>query len=583
MSSPEEIHRHAGYLLDNQQGIALLIDSRRTDFPIVGISSGFRDLTKYTLEDVLGSNFALMIQKAPNFAVSKSAIKNLTNYFDTCRSELESISETHVEQPLTRKDGSHVGCLFCAGLCELRRHTYVLLIAVEVGEGLAPTVSAARRAELAESSRAGFRRVRRVLNVQAFKERFTSDASLASTISEPESPAWGRCRPVRQAHFSKGHRREKVLLQPAAPPPAFAFFSQRLQDHCVLTNDGYTATRREAHELQNGCLLFSDRPMIRSLSGLEFSVRVDIVGHGFCGLPLLGFTRKKPADCSGLYPRVTSCLGNSVLVGSGGKAFARDQDEHFIMGFKLPPQHEVAVWTSPKEAAQKFEVLRAGDVLKCVYTREGGIQLWKNGAKIIDFDIGRPIDCQSDYYAVVDVCLTASTVTVLPSKPSKGFRPKGIETMLSPIMSLGDLPLMSQDFLDSGGDDSDSAMSCGKVGSSSSCSTESTAEMRDSDNAFSGITASVPGSHKRARSEHLQDFREQLLKSSQSDEQAIQSSSVSPQAAPVANILAPKLSMGDRRELSPMLSLCASLGCTLACILCPFFFGVWARHRLKHV
>ena len=45
-------------------------------------------------------------------------------------------------------------------------------------------------------------------------------------------------------------------------------------------------------------------------------------------------------DKPDLYPAVCRCLGASVLVGACGEAFARDQEEHFRIGFKSPPQTE---------------------------------------------------------------------------------------------------------------------------------------------------------------------------------------------------------------------------------------------------
>lgn len=55
-----------------------------------------------------------------------------------------------------------------------------------------------------------------------------------------------------------------------------------------------------------------------------------------------------------------------------------------------------------------------GDVLGCMYTKSGHIQLWRNGSLVFDFDTGRPVDEATDYYAVVDVCLSAYAVSLMP-------------------------------------------------------------------------------------------------------------------------------------------------------------------------
>lgn len=185
----------------------------------------------------------------------------------------------------------------------------------------------------------------------------------------------------------------------------------------MLQNSGCTAVRREAEELPKGCLVFSDRPMTAHTEGLLFALRVDSVTDGFAGFPLMGFTRRKPRDRPDLYPEVSHCMGQSVLIGRDGKASARDQRDHFRMGFKQPPADEVQQWdmAAPSNISHQDKCLRTprvGDVLRCVYTRSGRIQVWLNQAKVWDIDTGRPIDYASDYYAVVDVCLSVTGVSI---------------------------------------------------------------------------------------------------------------------------------------------------------------------------
>lgn len=194
----------------------------------------------------------------------------------------------------------------------------------------------------------------------------------------------------------------------------FIWFSDRLQDHSLLCNCSSTAARREPDDLPSGCLVFSDSPIAMSPEGFAFSVRIDGMTAGFKGLPLLGFTRRRPADEPGLHPQVSTCLGASVLIGKQGQAFARDQHEHFVMGFKRPPEHEVETWPKASDLRRVPEPrLRLGDTLRCLYTRDGRLQLWVNEGLILNFDTGRPVDCGQDHFAVVDVCLSVTSVTVL--------------------------------------------------------------------------------------------------------------------------------------------------------------------------
>lgn len=217
----------------------------------------------------------------------------------------------------------------------------------------------------------------------------------------------------------RGHRREK-LLKHKTDGREFGFYTQRLDARCILSSDGCTATRREAAQLPKGCLVFSEKSLKigRAEGGsFEFSVRIDGIEPKWYGLPLLGFTRREPMDSPDLYPQFGMCLGQSVLVGYDGNAFARDQCSNFVIGFKKPPQDEIAV-LSPKQQQLNSESPRIsiGDILRCVYTRLGVIQLWLNLEKIIEVDTERHIDPSASYYAVADVCYNVNSLTVIPSQ-----------------------------------------------------------------------------------------------------------------------------------------------------------------------
>merc|ERR1719359_1796915 len=107
--------------------------------------------------------------------------------------------------------------------------------------------------------------------------------------------------------------------------------------------------RREPHELVSNCLVFGDTPVKLTRLGLFFAVEVTDVIESFEGLPVLGFTSREPLDNIDLYPVVSKCLGKSVLVGGIGEAFARDQHEHFKMGFRMPPAKEIERWALNKD------------------------------------------------------------------------------------------------------------------------------------------------------------------------------------------------------------------------------------------
>mmetsp|Transcript_74013 Transcript_74013/g.176164 ORF Transcript_74013/g.176164 Transcript_74013/m.176164 type:complete len:743 (+) Transcript_74013:148-2376(+) len=385
----DEAYRTVGHIMDYLEERALLVDALCLDAPIVGATTGFCQLTGYDRREVLGRNCRMMLQGVPEAAISKSSRKNVRDFCHMCQIKgLKDISETTSMQPNSRQDGSFFMNLFLLGLCMVHGHPYILSVQIEMGEGLFVRLRQDELAEAKEKARNMFKQIRATL-----KEK-SGDVAMCREISN-----------------------HMPLVDEGAPE--FAFFNGRLQDHCLLVNDGFTAIRREPEEVASSCLVFGDRPLRKAAQGLSFRVRVDCATEKFVGFPLLGFTRRQPSDSVSLYPVVSKCLGASLLVGACGEAFARDQNENFNIGFKQPPQTEIQSWilqadVPPQRRAPPVP-LKSGDVLQCIYTWSGRIQLLSNGAQVMDFDTGRPLCDKTDYYAVVDVCLAAFCVSILPS------------------------------------------------------------------------------------------------------------------------------------------------------------------------
>eukprot|EP00930_Biecheleria_cincta_P046122 TRINITY_DN31810_c0_g1_i1.p1 TRINITY_DN31810_c0_g1~~TRINITY_DN31810_c0_g1_i1.p1 ORF type:complete len:774 (+),score=113.69 TRINITY_DN31810_c0_g1_i1:112-2433(+) len=383
-----EGYRRVGYLINDEEEAFLLADVECADCPLIGVSQGFTNLTGFKRDQLLGRNCRVMHGGVPEVAISKSVRKNLRDFCRMCRAKyLSHISEVTSLQPNAREDGSQFVNFFLVGLVHVHNRPYLLGVQRSVGEGLFVTLNSHLLEQITEAARSSFKRLRaklcRAEPVIAHLPRMTSGGSRSSTSA-----------------------------------PGFSFFSERLQDHCLLLNGDRTAIRREPQELATNCLVFGNSPVRHSADGLFFAVKVEDAVQTFEGLPILGFTKLKPCDRPDLYPTVCRCLGSSVLTGSCGDAFARDKPEHFKMGFKPPPQHEVASWSSqadlpPHKRRPPVPVL-PGDVLGCMYTSSGHIQLWRNGAMVLDFDTGRPVDAAVDYYAVVDVCLSVYAVSLLP-------------------------------------------------------------------------------------------------------------------------------------------------------------------------
>lgn len=426
----KKMKRHQ--FLDKVDDIALLLDAMKTNVPIVSVSHGFQQATGYTCTDVFGSDLETFIAKAPAASLSRSEQKSLNEYCLACtRLEVLHISETAVVQPVTREDGSHFMCMYLAGLCEIRSRPYVLVAMMDMGVGLGGSIPWQTRVDAVEQSRQNFIRIRHYINGHNLKAKFLSNTSFASSqlmtslgterqISSCSQISQGSigstCRPRQNFHWSiRGHRRTEAFETAAETLPAFAFFSERLQSHSILTNEGYSAARRECKQLQSGSLVFSDKCLKLGDEGYEFSLLVDAVEPTWSnGLPLLGFTRRRPTDSPDLYPKLAKGLGQSVLIGLDGKAFARDQHEHYVMGFKPPTSDQISSWSPglPKTFPPKLSI---GDLLRCVYTRTGLLQVFLNSEIVLEVDVERPIDPEVDYFAVVDVCFNVSGVSVCSS------------------------------------------------------------------------------------------------------------------------------------------------------------------------
>jgi len=387
-----ECYEEVGFLLNDEEDPALLADLESTDNPLVGLSRGFSELTGFSQDKVLGRNCRMLLQGVPEVAISKSVRKNLRDYCRMCRMRrLHCISEMTSLQPNARHDGSQFVNFFLVGLIEVRQRRFLLGVQRYMGEGLFVAMNRWQAEQVAESTRASFKRIRAKLR---------SAEPIPARITEG---AW-EGRPSNAPYFS--------------------FFSERLQDHCMLLHGGWTAMRREPQEIATNCLVFGNAPVRKTAEGLYFAIRVNDSVQTFDGLPLMGYTSLKPVDRPELYPAVCRCLGSSVLTGACGEAFARDKLEHFKMGFKSPPQTEVESWSTqpnvPMHKRRSPVPAMPGDIFGCLYTRDGRIQLWRNGTLALDFDVHRPLDEEKDYYAVIDVCLSSYCVSLMPhSKPSE--------------------------------------------------------------------------------------------------------------------------------------------------------------------
>lgn len=379
----KEAYEAVGHLLNNVDQPALIVDALCMDCPIVGATPDFCKLVGYDLDQILGNNCRMMLQGVPDMAISRSARKNIRNYCNMCQVVgLKEISEVASLQPNARKDGRHFMNYFLLGLCRVQNRFLILGVPMHLGDGLFVKLTSQLNTQTFESARDTFKRIRDYLRLSVDGLRPCETLSRQVTA--------------------------------ASQQPDFGFFAERLQDHCLLINSGFTAIRREADEVPTNAITFSDRPVKLSKEGLSFTVHVDEITRAFHGLPVLGFTKRKPTDHPDLYPTVAKGMGSSVLVGACGEAFARDQYEHHVFGFKKPTKEQLSTW-GPKEGCL-LPVLERGDLLGCTYTREGRAQMHINDELIIDFDVERPIDVNAAYYAVIDVYLSAQSLTIMRSQ-----------------------------------------------------------------------------------------------------------------------------------------------------------------------
>jgi len=371
------------YALDDA---VLLLNPWDEDPQILAASSGFSNIAGFSSADLVGSSTDILTRHVPKVALSRSTRKNVASFCASCRTPGVQIADTVAIQALSRKDGSTFVSFSVYSLCKLDQRPVVVCIHRHLCDGIAArSLTTQKMEELTEAIREDAKRIRNMIDP-----------------------------PMRGEDVLCGWR--KSLGQAM---PNFAFYNERLQHHCTLFDDCLVATRREADQLANGCMVFGDRPASPSLTGLTFSVRIEEALASFAGLPLLGFTRRKPQDHAKLYSTTAKGLGASVLVGAMGEAFAREQYEHFVIGFKQPPQSEVKTFSMQPDVPAHKRVppvcLSQGDILECNYTWEGRIQMYQQGVLIIDFDTGIPIDETAEYYAVVDVSLSACSVALVPS------------------------------------------------------------------------------------------------------------------------------------------------------------------------
>mmetsp|Transcript_42177 Transcript_42177/g.68318 ORF Transcript_42177/g.68318 Transcript_42177/m.68318 type:complete len:505 (+) Transcript_42177:104-1618(+) len=384
----------------------LLIDPLSDHFPVIAASAGFCSQTGRPAADCIGPAWDLLVRGVPEVLISKSSKKNFLSYCHACASpDLDKISEVLCIQPCALKEGVVFASALVLSLC---RHPstlrpYVLMLLIPIVEGVGAYLSMKVMAQMQEEAR----------DILQRKSGKLFDSSTRSWLTQDfDGETLGR-----DMRFSKCAVEESQLT----------FFGERLQGQSLLRNGSRTAARREPGEVPRGCLVFSDRPVRPTGEGLRFRVHVDGVTGAFSGLPVLGFTRRRPEDSTALYPEVTKCLGASVLIGGLGEAWARDKESHLELGFKKPLAEELEEFhLEPEVPLYKRKALAElceGDVLECCYTWEGRIQMMLNGQMLMDVDVRRPLDAREAYYVVVDVSSSATSMTLLFPKSSSLLSP----------------------------------------------------------------------------------------------------------------------------------------------------------------
>lgn len=356
---------------------ALLVDPSHGGHPIIAASSRLCSLLGRPSQDLLGAKYCTLVDGVPQVMISRSARSNIEDFCNSCvRHNVQRIGDLSVLQTLLSADATPFVGHVSLGLCVVDQRPLVF-VAVQVASDCAQrSIRKDELQELAEEARRCLTR--------------------------------GRSCVLGFDHADKARY--------ASSDVGFLFSGKRLQDHCVLLGGGSSALRREAVEVPSGCLLVGDRPVPMFTRGLGFAVRVDHVAEHFQGFPTLGFTRRAPRDES--IPSVAKCLAESVLISSCG-ASARDQSQHYVMGFRKPPQTEIATWVPPADDHSSKKQLKEGDIIEVWYTWTGRIEMHLNGHRLMDFDVGRPVVAACSYYAVVDVCLECAGVTLMPVSRSQ--------------------------------------------------------------------------------------------------------------------------------------------------------------------
>jgi hypothetical protein len=407
-------HRFAGRLVADMEEPVLILDPALGGCPIVGASAGFCTTTGRTVEELLGSGLDSLSEGVPATWLSHSSRRNQESFCRECANpDLAGIAETAVIQPQARTDGSVFMGFTLHGLCVVPSFAglrkYIVSAVIPLGEGCQQRLGRAAHTELEERARGILDKTR-------------------GRVSTLRSPDW----------CGEGKIDLRDLEQ-----PTFGFYTRRLEGHAVVTGGGRTAVRREPLELPTGCLMFGDRPAQKTPEGLAFRVRVESTTGMFSGLPFVGFTTRRPCGEADGLPQLSKCLAESVVVGGCGEAFARDKSTHYVMGFKPPPATEIQSWSLqpdlPSHQREPPAVARVGDEIECRYTWDGRLQFLVNDTMVMDFDTGRPLAEETQYYVVVDVCFSTSSLTLMPSSGSKESRKTHSRTRASEVSSMSTL------------------------------------------------------------------------------------------------------------------------------------------------
>jgi len=371
-------------LVREQESAIVVFDPSQPNAPIVAMNDSFCKMVKSPHANFVGTTFADLLCELPQWAKSRSAQQNFANFCSTCsKREVSSAGETFLMQSFPHRDGSLFMGQLSLGFCVVQDSRFVVGSLIKAGDVMT-RLSSAQLTQLADQALDILHRAR-ARGIHAAQQRSvtTGEGNLDMCGSKTDG--------VQQ----KGS----------------AFFGSRLPDCAVLLHGGRTAMRREPDEVANGCLVFGSHPLQQTVQGLSFAVQVDGVSSRFKSLPSIGVTRREPTS-NMLFPRVAKCLAESILIGGTGEASVRDQNTNFKIGFRAPPPSEVMTWSSQLPEDLK---INEGDILECIYTWEGRIQLFLNSTMLLDFDVERPLDRHALYYPVVDVSGAASMLSFLPA------------------------------------------------------------------------------------------------------------------------------------------------------------------------